>query len=685
MLRLLTQKRFLIGTVAFLVVVLAVGMVFVNRSPRAAGASTLGAAAAQSGRYFGTSIATGNLGISQYTNVLNTQFTAVTPENEMKWDTTEPSNGSFNFGPGDQIVSYAQAHNMKVRGHTLVWHNQLPSWVQNLSGSSTVLSAMDNHITTEMTHYKGQIWYWDVVNEAFNDDGTRRSDVFQNQIGNNYIADAFTAARAADPNAKLCYNDYNIEGENAKSNAVFSMVQSFKASGVPIDCVGFQSHLIVGQVPSDFQANLQRFANLGVDVQLTELDIRMPTPASTANLNQQATDYGNVVKACMSVSRCTDMTVWGVDDGHSWVPGTFPGQGAALLFDANYQPKPAFYSALQALNNGVSVPTPTNTPSSGMTPTSTPITTGGNLLTNGGAESGTTGWSVFGSGTLTAESNVVHSGNTALLLTGRTAAWNGISQDVTSKLTNGATYTTTVWVRSQTNSPSAQVTLAVTANGSTSYLHLAGPTTVNTSGWTLVSGTATVSWSGSLTSAIWYTETTSGTDSFYLDDASFSSGSQPPPTATPAPTNTPTSGNTPTPTPTVVGSTPTPTPTTTSGGNGVTASGVVASNSPYFGEEDVKFSSTAPITAMTVTITVQKTTGISYGGSYTTFGGVTVTHVDNGSTVVYTFTLTGSLPPGANTAAAQFSGTGTAHSTSGDTWSITTTSNGVTNTQSGHF
>ncbi len=191
--------------------------------------------------------------------------------------------------------------------------------------------------------------------------------------------------------------------------------------------------------------------------------------------------------------------------------------------------------------------TPTNTPSSGgptNTPTTgnpTPTPTPGNLLTNGGAESGTTGWSVFGSGTLTAESNVVHSGNTALLLTGRTAAWNGISQDVTSKLTNGATYTTTVWVRSQANSPSAQATLALTANGATSYLHLAGPTTVNTSGWTLVSGTATVSWSGSLTSAVWYTETTSGTDSFYLDDASFSSSGSPPP-PTPTPITTPTSG-----------------------------------------------------------------------------------------------------------------------------------------------
>ncbi len=388
MLRHLTQKKVIIGSFIMLVVVLIAGIVFLNRTPRAAAASTLGAAAAQSGRVFATAVQAGLLSNSQYTNILNTQFTGLTPENEMKWDTTEPSQGQFNFGSADQIVSYAQSHNMKIRGHTLVWYSQLPSWVQNLTGASNVLSVMNNHITTEMTHstWKGKIWYWDVVNEAFNDDGSRRSDVFQNQIGNNYIADAFTTARAADSNAKLCYNDYNIEGENAKSNAVFSMVQSFKAQGVPIDCVGFQSHLIVGQVPSDFQANLQRFAALGVDVNLTELDIRMPTPASQANLNQQATDYSNVVKACLAVSRCTDMTVWEIDDGHSWVPQTFPGQGAALLYDANFQPKPAFNAVLNALNGATPVPTPTNTPASGtppptntpgtgkMTPTATPPT-----------------------------------------------------------------------------------------------------------------------------------------------------------------------------------------------------------------------------------------------------------------------------------------------------------------------
>ncbi|HET8843761.1 MAG TPA: carbohydrate binding domain-containing protein [Ktedonobacteraceae bacterium] len=146
---------------------------------------------------------------------------------------------------------------------------------------------------------------------------------------------------------------------------------------------------------------------------------------------------------------------------------------------------------------------------------------GTNVLTNGNTEAGTTGWLVFGSGTLTSNTSVVHSGTHSLLLTGRTAAWNGISQTVTSKLTNGKSYTSMVWVRTQSGTSSAKVTLALTVNGSTSFVTLAPSTAVNSSGWTLLSGTATVSWSGTLSNAVWYVETASGTDNFFIDDALF--------------------------------------------------------------------------------------------------------------------------------------------------------------------
>jgi len=316
--------------------------------PAAAAGTPLRQLAEAKGKYFGTALVVSNLSNSTLTGVAGTQFDMVTPGNEMKWDTTEPSNGSFNFGPGDQIVSFAKAHNQRVRGHNLVWHSQLPSWVSSLP-LNQVQAAMETHITTEVNHYKGQVYSWDVVNEPFNDDGTFRTDVFFNAMGSGYIADAIRTAHAADPNAKLYLNDYNIEGENAKSNAMYSLVQSLLAQGVPIGGVGLESHFILGQVPSSMLANMQRFAALGVDVAVTELDDRILLPATSANLAQQATDYSTVVSDCLQVSRCVGVTQWGVGDADSWIPGFFSGYGAATMYDQNYQPKPAYTAAQTAL------------------------------------------------------------------------------------------------------------------------------------------------------------------------------------------------------------------------------------------------------------------------------------------------------------------------------------------------
>ncbi|MGW6013440.1 endo-1,4-beta-xylanase [Streptomyces sp. NPDC055210] len=305
----------------------------------AAAASTLGTAAAEKGRYFGTAVSANHLGEAAYASTLDTEFNSVTPENEMKWDAVEPSRNSFSYGSADQIVSHAQGRGMKVRGHTLVWHSQLPGWVGGL-GAADLRTAMNNHITQVMTHYKGKIHSWDVVNEAFQDgsSGARRSSPFQDKLGNGFIEEAFRTARAADPAAKLCYNDYNTDGVNAKSTAVYNLVKDFKARGVPIDCVGFQSHFnSASPVPGDYRANLQRFADLGVDVQITELDIE---GSGTA----QATSYTNVVNACLGVSRCTGITVWGVTDKYSW-----RASGTPLLFDGNYAKKAAYTAVLTAL------------------------------------------------------------------------------------------------------------------------------------------------------------------------------------------------------------------------------------------------------------------------------------------------------------------------------------------------
>ncbi|MCT9089693.1 endo-1,4-beta-xylanase [Streptomyces sp. ASQP_92] len=319
--------------------------------------STLRSLAESKGLYFGTAMTQGDLNNSALTAVAGSQFGMLTPGNEMKWDTTEPARDSFNFAPADRLVSFAQANSMRLRGHTLVWHSQLPSWVSSLP-TTQVRAAMENHITKEVAHYKGRLYSWDVVNEPFNEDGTFRSDAFYNAMGSGFVADALRTARAADPTARLYLNDYNIEGQNPKSDAMYNLVKSLRSQGVPLDGVGFQAHFVLGQIPSTFKANLQRFAALGVNVAITELDDRIQLPATASALAQQASDYAAVVRTCLAVTGCVGITQWGVGDSDSWIPGTFPGYGAATMYDANYRPKPAYTASATALGGG-SGPSPT--------------------------------------------------------------------------------------------------------------------------------------------------------------------------------------------------------------------------------------------------------------------------------------------------------------------------------------
>ncbi|WP_328749752.1 endo-1,4-beta-xylanase [Streptomyces sp. NBC_00285] len=305
--------------------------------------------AAAKGKVIGTAV-TGSKLTGTYGDIAGAQFNSLTPGNAMKWGSVEPTRGSFNWAEADQIVNFAEAHGQQVRGHTLVWHSQNPSWLTNGTWTASQLSQlMNDHIALEVGRYKGRLAAWDVVNEAFNEDGTYRPTLWYNGLGSGYIAQALTAARAADPAAKLYINDYNVEGVNAKSTALYNLVKSLKAQGVPIDGVGLQAHLIVGQVPSTLQQNIQRFADLGVDVAVTELDIRMTLPSDSTKLAQQAADYKAVMNACVAVTRCAGVTVWGFTDSDSWIPSTFPGQGAATPYDENYAPKPAYHAIAEAL------------------------------------------------------------------------------------------------------------------------------------------------------------------------------------------------------------------------------------------------------------------------------------------------------------------------------------------------
>jgi len=341
----------------------------VTGSGIAAAPDSLRALAAKTGLRIGTAVIPFDLDHPAYQAIAASQFSVVTPGNEMKWQVVEPTQGTFDWSGADRLVAFAEQHGQLVRGHTLLWHNQLPDWLTSGVANGTISNAqlkdlLHQHIVTEVSRYKGRIWQWDVANEFFTDSNPSTinpNDFWISHLGTGIIADAFRWAHQADPHALLFYNDYNIAGEdgtNAKSDAVFGWLKQMLAQGVPINGVGDQGHLDTqyGFSGTQMTQDLQRYASLGLKVAITEADVRTfvnnatdQVPTDHLATFAQPDEFGQMLKACLVVSQCISFTVWGFGDADSWVPGFFTGEGYATIYDVNLNPKPAYTELQQDL------------------------------------------------------------------------------------------------------------------------------------------------------------------------------------------------------------------------------------------------------------------------------------------------------------------------------------------------
>jgi endo-1,4-beta-xylanase len=299
------------------------------------------------GRWIGSAVKASALGEPAYSRILGTEFSMVTPENEMKFAAVHGKDRySYDFSEADKIVAFANSNRMRVRGHNLVWWKSLPDWlVQGHFQPSVLSDILKDHITTVAKHFQGKVYCWDVVNEAADPKNhSVWSAIPPDQAGGDYVAQAFKWAHAADPAAKLFYNDFGLESDHAKVGLVDKLIQKARAAGAPIDGIGLQVHISPGQ-GGDIGWLIQHFAAQGLEVHITEMDVSADDPSQ---FKAEADDYAQAMKACLSESACKAFVMWGFTDKYTWLAPKLP-----LIFDKSYQPKPA-YDALREVLTGAS-------------------------------------------------------------------------------------------------------------------------------------------------------------------------------------------------------------------------------------------------------------------------------------------------------------------------------------------
>jgi endo-1,4-beta-xylanase len=339
---------------------------FVLTSP----AQNLRQAADHDGLLVSTAVRPSQLTEPAYASTLAREFNMVEAEDAMKWWVLRPDAATYDFGQGDELVRFAQAHGMKVRGHCLVWGRSNPEWLTQGHFTALQLSRLlHEHIDRVMGHYAGQVFAWDVVNEALDENGNVRSSIWYDEPGigfsghgTEYIERVLRWAHEADPHALLFYNEAEGEGLNRKSDAIYAMVNDFKRRGVPIDGVGLQMHISLADadipaIAADISTNIARLTALGVQVQITELDVSLPLDSSglarAEDLSRQADVYRAIVRACLNSAGCTAIQTWGFTDKYSWIGSHSRGaRGQALPFDRAYQPKAAYHAVLDEILAG---------------------------------------------------------------------------------------------------------------------------------------------------------------------------------------------------------------------------------------------------------------------------------------------------------------------------------------------
>lgn len=284
----------------------------------------------------------------RYRQILKDEFQVVVNENGLKWGEVHPERERFDWSKADELYELAQANGQSMRGHALVWHSQLASYMYDIHSKEEMEQAIREHISAVVGRYKGKITEWDVVNEAIRSDGGFRDTKIFQVLGEEFIEIAFDAASKADPDALLYLNDYSIMRVNPKSSAIFNLIQRLRAKGVKVDGVGIQPHISweydQNHLDSSYE-NFQRFSDAGIKIAMTETDVFPRELGDSDLIATQQKIYYELAELCSRIESCDQFILWGVTDKYSWVPGRFFNRGNALLFDPNYEKKTLYYAA----------------------------------------------------------------------------------------------------------------------------------------------------------------------------------------------------------------------------------------------------------------------------------------------------------------------------------------------------